>query len=119
MKRHLALMLVVVSCGLVTTVAQEPGKTMRATGRVVSISADSMTVRPGAETLTVNVDSNTKVTGKGVGTKIRSLKAENTSPQITDLVEANDSVVVEFRNDGSGTLRATRVDIRVKAFKKG
>lgn len=118
MKMYLALMLLVVSCGVVTTVAQQPGKTMRATGRVVAVDAESITVKPGNDTLTLAVDASTRVTGKGVGTKLRSLKAEKKVAQITDLVEENDSVIVEYRDLGNGTLRATRVDVRVKAFKK-
>jgi hypothetical protein len=118
MKMYLALMLVVVSCGLVTAVAQEPGKTMRVTGRVVAIDDESITVKPGNNTLLLAVDASTRVTGKGVGTKLRSLKAEKKSARITDLVEENDSVIVEYRDVGNGALRATRVDVRVKAFKK-
>lgn len=118
MKMYLALMLLVVSCGVVTTVAQQPGKTMRATGRVVAVDAESITVKPGNDTLTLAVDASTRVTGKGVGTKLRSLKAEKKVAQITDLVEENDSVIVEYRDLGNGTVRATRVDVRVKAFKK-
>ena len=64
MKMQLTLMLVVVSCGLVTTVAQEPGKTMRATGRVVALDAESITVKPGSDTLTLAVDASTRVDGK-------------------------------------------------------
>lgn len=119
MKAHLAVVLLVVSSSVLTTFAQQPGKTIRVTGRVVSVEAESITVRPGNETLTLAVDTSTRVTGKGVGTKVRSLKAANKSAQITDLVEQNDSVVVEYQDGGSGTLRATRVDVRVKAFKKG
>ena len=118
MKMYLALMLLVVSCGVVTTVAQQPGKTMRATGRVVAVDAESITVKPGNDTLTLAVDASTRVTGKGVGTKLRSLKPEKKLAQITDLVEENDSVIVEYRDLGNGTVRATRVDVRVKAFKK-
>jgi hypothetical protein len=118
MKMYLALMLVVVSCGLDTALAQEPGKTMRATGRVVAIDSESITVKPGHNTLVLVVDASTRVTGKGVGTKLRSLKADKKSAQITDLVDENDSVVAEYRDLGNGVLQATRVDVRVKAFKK-
>ena len=118
MKVSLILTLLVVSCGVVGIAAQQPGKTVRATGRVLSVTANSLTVRPGPEALTVAVDASTRITGKGVSDKIRSLRAENRSAQLTDLVEANDSVVVEYRNDEKGTARATRIDVRVKAFKK-
>lgn len=114
----LALALIVLSCSATITVAQESGKAMRVTGRVIAVTNDSITVRPGNDTITLAVDGSTRVTGKGVGTKTRSLKAEKKSVQITDLVEPNDSVVVEYRELGNGGLRATRVDVRVKAFKK-
>ena len=118
MKFYFAAAMLFVVCSAPALVAQQTSKTMRATGRVISVSADSITLRPGSETLTVSVDSSTRVTGKGVGTKVRAMKADNKAPQVSDLVAPNDSVVVEYRDSGSGALLATRIDVRVKAFSK-
>lgn len=118
MRLYSAAVILLVFCSAHALIAQPTSKTIRATGRVVSVSADSITLRPGAQTLTLRVDSATRVTGKGVGTKIRSMKTDNKAPQVSDLVGPNDSVVVEYRDSGSGALLATRIDVRVKAFNK-
>lgn len=118
MKIRVALALALFFCFTSTTLAQQARKTMRATERVMAVAADSITVKPGATTLTFAVDTSTKVTGKGVGTKARAVKAENKSPHITDLVDVNDSVIVEYHDLGNGKLHASEIRIRVKAFKK-
>lgn len=88
-------------------------RTLKASGRVIAITADSMTIRPGMETMTFVVDKDTKVKGKGVGTKIRALTAANKPVIITELVEEIDSVTVKY-HDVSGKLHAREVDIVVK-----
>ena len=98
--------------------AQESKKTMRATGRVVAITPDSITIKPGNTNLTFAVDTSTKVVGKGVGTKTQALKTANKPAQITDLVDENDSVIVAYHDVGEGKLQASRVDIRAKGIKK-
>lgn len=98
--------------------AQPSRKTMRSTGRVMAVTTDSITIRPGNTTLTFAVDSSTKVVGKGVGTKTQALKAANKAPQITDLVDDNDSVIVEYQERDGGKLHANRIDVRAKGIKK-
>ena len=98
--------------------AQQSGKTMRSTGRVATVAADSITTKLGSASLTFTVDGSTKVVGKGVGTKIAALKAANKPTQITDLVDEYDSVTVEYDDMGSGKLHARRIDIRMKGIKK-
>lgn len=118
MKIRTALALALLACLAGESLAQQSKKTMRATGRVTAVAADAITIKPGNDTLTLSVDSSTKVTGKGVGTKTRSLKAGNKAPQITDLVDVNDSAVVEYHDLGGGKLHAAQISIRAKAFKK-
>ena len=94
--------------------AQSTGaKTQKASGRVIAISAESMTIRPGMETMMFVIDKDTKVKGKGVGTKTRALTAANKPVTITELVEEVDSVTVKYQ-DLSGKLHAREVDIVVK-----
>lgn len=118
MKIRVAFALALLLCLGLATFAQQPPKTRRAAGRVMAVTPDSITVKPGAMTLALTVDSSTKVTGKGVGTKLRAMKAENRTPQITDLVDVNDSVVIEYHDLGEGKLHAVQIKIRVKAFNK-
>lgn len=118
MKIRLGLVLVLLFYTAGTATAQPSKKTLRSTGRVVTVTQDSLTIKPGNTNLTFAVDSTTKVVGKGIGTKTEALKAANKSPQITDLVEQHDNVTVEYQDMGDGKLRANRIDIRVKGTKK-
>lgn len=108
----------VMICLPVGLLGQESAKTMRSTGRVIEISQDSLTIRPGNTDLVFVVDSNTKVVGKGVGTKVQAIKKDGRAPAITDLVDKFDSVQVKYVDTGGGKLRATDVDIKVKTILK-
>lgn len=101
--------------GIVANVGAQSGgaKTLKATGRVIAISADSMTIRPGMKDMVFVIDKDTKVIGKGVGTKTRALTAANKPVTITELVEEFDSVTVRYQ-DLSGKLHAREVDINAK-----
>ena len=106
---------IVALLGFVPGVGAQSGgaKTLKANGRVIAISADSMTIRPGMKDLVFVIDKDTKVTGKGVGTKTRALTAASKPVTITELVEELDSVTVRYQ-DLSGKLHAREVDINVK-----
>ena len=92
--------------------------TQNATGRVTTVAADSITIQTSTETLTLVVDSSTKVIGKGVGTITSRLKAEGRSPVVTDLVHQYDSVRVKYGASPDKGLRAVEVRIAVKAVRK-
>ncbi|MBY0497826.1 MAG: hypothetical protein K2Y23_26760 [Cyanobacteria bacterium] len=109
-----ALVIVALSAFVPAAAAQSAGvKTLKANGRVIAISADSMTIRPGMQDMVFVIDKDTKVRGKGVGTKTRALTAANKPVTITELVEKVDSVTVKYQ-DLSGKLHAREVDIVVK-----
>ena len=94
--------------------AQSGGaNTLKANGRVIAISAESMTVRPGMKDMVFVIDKGTKVTGKGVGTKTRVLTAASKPVTITELVEEFDSVTVKY-HDMAGQLHAREITINVK-----
>ena len=92
--------------------------TQNATGRVTTVAADSITIQTSRETLTLVVDSSTKVIGKGVGTITSRLKAEGRSPAVTDLVHQYDSVRVKYGASADKGPRATEIRIVVKAVRK-
>ena len=109
-----ALVIVAISAFVPAAAAQSTGaKTLKANGRVIAISADSMTIRPGMQDMVFIIDKDTKVKGKGVGTKTRELTAAKKPVVVTELVEELDSVVVRYQ-DLSGKLHAREVEIKVK-----
>jgi Cu/Ag efflux protein CusF len=93
----------------------QSNKVMRASGRVTSVAADTVAIQAGASTMTFAVDAQTKVEGKGVGTKARAMKS---APAVSDLVTQADSVTVEYHDMGGGKLHAAKIKIVVKSFKK-
>lgn len=118
MKIRISVAIAIFFCLAGVLSAQQSKKTMRSTGRVISVAPESITIKPGNTNLTFAVDTSTKVVGKGVGTKTEALKAANKSPQVTDLVGEYDSVTIEYEEMGAGKLLAKRIDIRVKGTKK-
>ena len=100
-----------------TLIAQSPA-TQNATGRVTAVAADSITIQTSTETLTLFVDSSTKVIGKGVGTITGRLKAEGRSAVVADLVQQYDSVRVKYGPSADKGPRAAEIRIVVKAVRK-
>lgn len=93
-------------------------ETQNAKGRVTAVAADSITIQTSSETLTLFVDSSTKVVGKGVGKITGRLKAEGRSAAVTDLVQQYDSVRVKYGAAPEKGPRATEIRIVAKAFRK-
>lgn|SRR5262245_15937015 len=111
------------ACGLVLMLslvalpAWAQSKKLTGAGRVTTVSADSFTIQSGSATQVFTVDAQTKVEGKGVGTKSREMKANQKAPVLTDLLSESDQVVVEYQDVG-GKLTAAKVRILVKSLKK-
>lgn len=112
------MLLFVAACAFASSVSAQSrvGKTLKANGRVIAISADSVTIRPGNTTMVFAVDKATVVKGKGVGTKTRALAAAGKPVAITELVEEFDSVTVKYQ-DVAGKLLAREVEINMKRLR--
>ena len=87
-----------------------------ATGKVTSVSADSLTINGSAGsganfTQTFVIGSKTKVVGKGAGTAAAKGGGKAVA---TDLVHTGDTVHVSF-NDLNGALQAATVTVTMKA----
>ena len=113
MKIRLAIALALLFCFVGTTVAQPSKKPMRAAGRVDTVTQDSITILAGGDKMMLGVDNATKVIGRGLGTKTRTMKAEGRSPTITELIKPSDSVVVTYVDAGEGKVRATEINVRL------
>jgi hypothetical protein len=89
------------------TVQAQKAKTMTASGTVKSVSGSSLVVTGGGKDWTFTIDSSTKFTGKGLGTKT---KAKGGAIAATDAVHAGDMVSVSY-HDMSGTMHAAAVRV--------
>jgi hypothetical protein len=109
--------LILMLCVAAAPVAAQSNKLLHGAGRVTAVSADSFTIQSGSATQVFAVDGQTKVEGKGVGTKTREMKASQKAPALTDLLSEADSVRVDYHDLGGGKLHAAKVRIIVKSFK--
>ena len=82
-------------------------KTMSASGTVKSVSGTSLVVTGGGKDWTFTLDSSTKFTGKGLGTKS---KEKGGALMATDAVHEGDMVSVSY-HDMSGTMHAASVRV--------
>src|SRR5262245_20082114 len=90
------------------------GKAMTASGKVTSVSNDSLKITAaGGKDMTFTVDSGTKFIGKGLTTKSKE-KGKMTAQ---DSVGMNDQVSVTY-HDMNGTMHAESVRITAKGAKK-
>jgi hypothetical protein len=118
MKIGNVLGLVLTLCLVSLPVLAQSNKVLHGSGRVTAVSGDSFTIQSGSATQAFIVDAQTKVEGKGVGTKTREMKASQKTPTLTDLLSEADSVIVDYHDIGGGKLHAAKVRIQVKSFKK-
>lgn len=106
----------------VTAMAQgkpsdKPAKTLRADGTVSAVSADSLTIKASSGELTFTVDSKTRVSGRGFGTKSAALKKEGKPLTITEFVRAEDRVSVTYHEMGDTKHAAAVRILNVKPVK--
>jgi hypothetical protein len=87
-----------------------------ARGTVTAVGAASVTVKGSDKEWTFAVDPKTAIVGTGLGTITREFKAQNKVPTITDLLSANDRVIVYFQEAG-GALKASEIRVTQKAMK--
>src|SRR4029453_15375064 len=100
--------LLLMLCLVAVPASAQSDKVLHGAGRVTAVSADSFTIQSGSATQVFAVDAQTKIEGKGVGTKSREMKAGQ-KPTLTDLLSEADSVIVDYHDMGSGKLHAAKV----------
>jgi hypothetical protein len=81
---------------------------------VKAVSATSLTATAGGKETTFNIDSKTRVIGKGVGTRSAAKGGKATA---ADLIDEGDRVTVRYAESGSSLL-ATRIDVVARSAKK-
>jgi len=89
-----------------------------AKGTVTAVSADSVTIKAGAQDMKFAVDSSTTVTATGAGTKTRKAAAEGTKPKVNELLQAGTPVEVKYHDQG-GTLHAASIRAIASAGEAG
>lgn len=84
-------------------------ETKTARGTVSAVSADSITVKAGAQDVKVMVDAKTEVIAAGGSTATRAAAAKGAAgPRLAELVKIGDNVEVSYRESG-GIAHATAV----------
>ena len=107
-----------VSVGLLLIAAATAGaQTKPVTGKVTAVSAESLKIMSGSQSMTFGVDAKTKVLGKGLGTLANEKKNRNEPFVITDGVANDDTVKVNYVDAGGGKLQATEVHVIQKGLK--
>ncbi len=110
---HAAQVRAVPAAGAGSKSADKPAKpaAKTASGKVKSVSANSLTVTGGGKDWTFTVDAATNVVGTGIGTIV---KAKGGKAPITDLISDGDSVTVTYHDTGA-TMQAASVHLTARA----
>jgi hypothetical protein len=96
-----------------TAAAAEKSKISQ--GKVTAVTADSITISTGAESMTFAVDAATTVRGKGLKTKSNEMAAKGEKITLADSLGVNDVVSVTYTEAG-GKAHASLVKIVQKGF---
>ena len=100
---------------IATAAAAEKSKMTQ--GKITSVSADSVTISTGAESMTFAADAETTVRGKGLGTKASEKAAKGEKMTLTDSLAVNDVVSITY-TEADGKLHASTIKIVQKGFAK-
>jgi hypothetical protein len=76
-------------------------KTLSAMGTVTAVTANSLTVKSKAESLTFTVDKETSVNAKGATHKTMELKKDGKPSMVTEFVKVGDAVTVSYHDLGA------------------
>jgi hypothetical protein len=82
-----------------------------ASGRVTSLTANSLTIKSGSGETTFSIDPKTRVLAQGAGAATRDAKAAGGGPAITDLVKVGEEVIVTYRTSAKSNV-ASEVRVR-------
>ena len=105
------VMLLAVAVG--TATGAEKSKIVQ--GKVTAVTADSVTIAHGAESMTFAVDGATKVIGKGLTTKANEMAAKGQKLTLVDSVGRDDAVSVTY-TEMDGKMHASTIKITQKSL---
>ena len=100
---------------IATAAAAEKSKMTE--GKITSVSADSITISKGAQSMTFAVDAATTIKGKGLTTKANEKAAKGEKMTVADSLAVNDLVSVTYTEEG-GKPYANTIKIVQKGFAK-
>jgi hypothetical protein len=90
--------------------AAPAAKMLSASGSVTAVAQDSITIKAKSGEMTFAVDSKTKVTGPGAGTKTEEKKKLGQPTVLTDFVKTGEMVTVQY-HDLDGTKHAANIKL--------
>jgi 2-keto-4-pentenoate hydratase/2-oxohepta-3-ene-1,7-dioic acid hydratase in catechol pathway len=97
MRRLLALSFgILLLAGMAGSSAVVHAATKTIMGKVTAVTADSVTVSGKEGEWKLVVDSKTTVVGRGLGTKAKEMKGEQTPTQVTDFLKSGDEVSAKY-----------------------
>ena len=105
----------VVLLAMTVATAATAEKSKMTQGKVTAVTADSITISIGAESMTFAADAGTTVKGKGLGTKANEKAAKGEKMTLTDSLAVNDVVSITY-TEADGKLHASTIKIVQKAF---
>jgi hypothetical protein len=112
MRSALFVALAILVLGVGPAAAGQRSKTVH--GRVMAVSADTVTLAQGMESMTFACDSTTLVTSKGPAKASTTTSASGSPTTVLGSVDVGDNVSVTYTKSDVG-LRASRVKINQKA----
>lgn len=115
MKRIAALtiaLLVVIVAVAAAQGASQSKKMINVRGVVKTVSGSTLVITVKNKDMTFDVDSSTRIIGRGLGTKSEAARSAGKPLVITDAVHVKDNVQVGYHDMGGGKLHAATVRVR-------